>query len=71
MLQMSNATIFLTGRLKTQNEITKILRAEVKFNMEKSVFETLFEIKVNDQPRASARKSRPEKLSMLIFDSRD
>ncbi len=37
--------------------------------MEKSVFETLFEINVNDQPRASARKSRPEKLSMRSFNS--
>ena len=29
--------------------------------MEKSVFEMLFEIDVNDQPSASARKSRPKK----------
>ena len=40
-------------------------------NETKSVFETLFEINENDQPRASARKSRLAKLSMWIFDSRD
>ena len=30
----------------------------------KSVFETLFEINVNDQPSASARKSRPKNFSV-------
>ena len=38
----------------------------MKFKMEKSVFETLLKINVNDQPRASARKPRPKKLYIYV-----